>query len=88
MGDAVYSPTKIPLSFKVKTFSCGYWHSLVVSTEGIPYSCGDNKKGALGLGHIDAVEKFTKIPDLEEIEQVSAGCGFSFFINSSGDLFS
>ncbi|CAI2372376.1 unnamed protein product [Moneuplotes crassus] len=87
-GDIVYKPTKIPLSFKVKAFSGGYWHSLVVSTEGQVYSVGDNKKGALGLGHTSNVDEFTEVPDLENIVQVSAGSGFSFFLDNEGKLFS
>ena len=59
-----------------------------MSTEGKTYGVGDNKKGNLGLGHTENVEQFTEIPDLDAIEQVSAGYGFSFFINSEGLLFS
>jgi len=86
--DVVSFPTQIPLKFKVKEFSCGYWHSLVVSTSLEAYSCGDNKRGALGLGDFQSAAEFTKIPELKDIEKVSAGSGFSLFVNSDGSLFS
>ena len=87
-GDVVYLPTKIPIKFKVKDFSSGYWHSIILSESSEVYTWGDNKKGALGLGHFDSITEFTKIPDFNNITKVKAGCGYSLFINSDGNLFS
>ena len=86
--DIVPFPTKIPVKFKVKDFSCGYWHSIILSQNSEVYTCGDNKKGALGLGHFESTSEFTKISDFKDISKVKAGWGYSLFINSDGNLFS
>jgi alpha-tubulin suppressor-like RCC1 family protein len=87
-NDIIFVPTKIPLKVKVQTFACGYWHSVIVSTEGVAYAVGDNKKGAWGLGHNENTSEFTKIPDFEDVSKVAAGCSFTLFVNSEGNLFS
>lgn len=87
-GDMTFSPVEIPIKFKVSTFACGYWHTLLVTVDKEVYSVGDNKKGALGLGDTQNASTFTKIPDLHNIEKVAAGSGFSLFIDSDGSLLS
>ena len=87
-NDMITTPVVIPLKIKVKSFACGYWHSLLIWNSGFVYSWGDNKKGALGLAHTDNVSEFTKISDFENVEKVAAGSGFSLFVNTDGNLFS
>ncbi len=60
--------------------SCGVWHSMALSSKGEVFTCGQNKKGELGLGH-DAAS-FEKVPSLSGVKTISAGKSVSAFVLS------
>ncbi|KAF0984145.1 hypothetical protein FDP41_007322 [Naegleria fowleri] len=39
----------------IQQISCGYHHSMILTTEGKVFACGANVAGALGLGHYSAI---------------------------------
>ena len=63
-GDVIFSPQTIPMGVmaeKVKSISCSEHHTLVASTLGAVYSCGDGSDGQLGHGVMKSVLRLTLI---------------------------
>lgn len=70
-------------------------HSVVLTTEGIVYSCGINEKGTVpvrGLKPEESTDKFTEIafsPEIEKlgkIVQITAGASFSAALTENGSV--
>ena len=70
----------------IASVSCGLWHSLALSTEGVVFSSGESKKGALGRPASSA-KGFEPVPNLKAAK-VKAGNNVSFFLAENGKLFS
>ena len=70
------------------TCACGYGHTITVSDDGTAYSFGNNKYGALGLGHNKDVSIPTPIPNLPQINQVSCGDYFTVCVDHEGFIWS
>ncbi|CAH8463597.1 unnamed protein product [Heterobilharzia americana] len=45
----------------VKKIVCGQDHSMLLSSDGVVYSCGLGSDGQTGLGHYDPVDRFTPV---------------------------
>ena len=56
-----------------------------MDSEGSLYGSGHNKYGSLGLKHFNNVSTFTKA-EIEGIEEVAAGDGFSIALSNKGEL--
>jgi regulator of chromosome condensation len=65
---------------KIKAVACAPYHTLILTTFGSVFSCGDGSDGQLGHGSLEAhhdfrrIDSFTlNIKDSIDIEQISAG---------------
>lgn len=68
--------------------ACGLHHSLLLSQNGTVYTCGKNDHLQCGKNKKKKVISiFTKIRDLENIQQISCGNYYSLCVNSSGEGF-
>lgn len=73
---------------KVTQISCGYNHTGYVTDEGHVYVCGSKSRGKLGLGpYITDKSVPSKIPQFEDVSQISCGGDFTAFITKSGKLY-
>ena len=74
----------------ISKVSLGASYSLFQDNNGEIYSCGDNSKGELALGHINSPQITpTKIPNLPtNIVQFICGLQHSLFLDSEGKVFS
>lgn len=59
-------PTKLPFEHGlISNVICSNASTIMITTEGDCFCCGDNKYGQLGLGHTNDVNVPTKIKDLK-----------------------
>ena len=68
--------------------ACGLYHTITLSDDGITYSFGKNKVGALGLGHNKNVSLPTPIPNLSRINMISCGGCFTVCVDYEGLVWS
>ena len=73
--------------------ACGYEHTITLSDDGTVHSFGrndygENKKGALGLGHNNDVSLPTPIPNLPKINMISCGGRFTVCVDYDGFIWS
>jgi len=68
--------------------SCGWYHSLVLDSEGRVFSFGDNEKGQLGLGDNENKNNPQVIPNVQNITQISCRGYHSLVLDSEGRVFS
>nr|CAH8832758.1 unnamed protein product [Trichobilharzia regenti] len=67
----VITRISIPPQIKsIKQIVCGQDHSLLLSSDGVVYSCGLGSDGQTGLGHYDTVDRFTAVKGELENERV------------------
>jgi alpha-tubulin suppressor-like RCC1 family protein len=78
-------PSKIPGLSNIVRISAGDEHSLFVDKDGIPYSCGYNYYGQLGLGTNLDQKNIKQVP-LGGIVAVSGGAMHSLFLQSDGSV--
>ena len=72
-------------SLSFRTISCGYNHTLAISSGGYLYACGNNDNGQLGMtgGHRSL---FTQIGTDSDWDLISAGYYYSFARKTDGTL--
>jgi hypothetical protein len=69
---------------------CGYYHTLLLSSNGLVFGFGRNDYGQLGLGHVQPrVHLCTPISSLRDksVTRVSAGCYHSIVVTSNSMLY-
>jgi alpha-tubulin suppressor-like RCC1 family protein len=66
---------------------CGATDTAVILENGDVYVAGANKQGQLGLGHTNAVETLTQIPNLPPIANMALGPSNGCAITTEGDLY-
>ncbi|CDW75988.1 UNKNOWN [Stylonychia lemnae] len=83
-GDNSASPVEIKLTQKIIQVSCGQYHSLLLTHDGLCLSAGQNKSGELGREGSDASFDFIdcKLP----LRSVEAGFSVSFYITIENQL--
>ena len=69
-------------------FSCGYYHSLFLDSEGNVFSVGSNAHGSLGLNHGNNQNVLSQIQDIPLIKLVSCSSESSYLIDYDGNLWS
>jgi len=76
----------MPLKAKIKQVVCGQYFTVLLSFEGEVFSCGENDKGQLGLGHTQR----QMIPILmmkdEQVTDLFCGNDHCFLFKMNGDL--
>eukprot|EP01041_Mallomonas_annulata_P001258 gene1258-2435_t len=79
-----------PESEAISQVCCGYYHTLLLSQNGVVYGFGRNDYGQLGLGHtqprIYGCHAITALRD-KNVTAISAGCYHSIAITSNGMLY-
>ena len=73
---------KITAFVKVKSMAVGYFHSLIVKSDGTLWTCGYNNHGQLGDGTITDRSKPVKVMD--SVQSIAAG-GFCSLILKNGN---
>jgi secretion-regulating guanine nucleotide exchange factor len=73
--------TEIPTPIQIDG---GANHTLILSSTGEVYGCGDNSKGQLGLSE-PSYSRFQKL-EMNQIRYLSCGWDSSFVVNQQGDL--
>ena len=68
--------------------SCGGYHTITLSNDGIVHSFGRNDYGVLGLGHKRDVLFPTPIPNLPQINMISCGANFTVCVDHEGFIWS
>lgn len=84
-------PEKLDLNLEegehVVDVATGWAHTVALTQKGNVYLWGDNRLGQLGLG-----EEFwlppSRHPKLKDIQSVACGSQFTYFIDSSGKIYS
>lgn len=83
-------PTKVPDLQGIASVHCGEEHTIFLLQDGTVYACGNGEYGRLGDGYIDDGEHFvarpTRVPDLQNIVQVSCGALHTAFLLQDGTV--
>lgn len=84
-------PLYLPVGVTIKQIVANFSHTLLLTSEGKLYGCGDNKAGQLGLGNLPNTMYFTEIP-LQlpvgvTINQIAAGKTHTLILTSEGRLY-
>ncbi|KAL0228990.1 hypothetical protein GEMRC1_013610 [Eukaryota sp. GEM-RC1] len=79
-------PYSFTLPFRIKQVSAGYYHSLVLSTNGDVYTSGRNDNGR--LGDDPPTRNIHKKIEMSNIAQVHGGYHSSYVVSISGSVFS
>jgi len=80
----------------VKQLSCGFYHLIILDSEGDLWGYGDNENGELGLGHTNSVKGLVRIPfpcplndvpnSLETTRVIKRlACGLSTYVVTSSE---
>jgi len=72
---------------KVKTVSCGGYHSLAITNDGKIYGTGQNDCGQLGTGDNNNKNNWTYIQTISNLVNISAGFNYSILIRENGEIF-
>jgi len=70
--------------YKVAAVSVGNTHSMIITTEGSLYGCGENDRGQLGDGTTE--ERRLPVKLMDDVESVSAGSLRSSAVKTDGSL--
>ena len=66
---------------------CGNENTLFLKKDGTVYTCGTYSRGTQGLGQLSSIVKTpTRIPDLENIVQISCGFGHNAALDADGHV--
>lgn len=91
LGNAINIDQSLPILNpyinKIKQLVCSLGFTLMLTTEGKVYGCGDDKYKQLGLGPSNTVYKLTEIPNLPIIIQIAAGVHHTAFLSMTGDVY-
>jgi RCC1 and BTB domain-containing protein len=71
----------------IVSISCGQFHTVACTSQGIVYACGKNDYGQLGLDGTPSLKFFTKIPmpsDLDNVAQVCCGYYHTLVLSTNG----
>jgi len=68
--------------------ACGRHHVLALDANGSVHAMGDNRHGALGLGHRDVVAGLHRVPGLARVTSVACGRNFSLCATQDGAVYS
>ena len=82
-----FNPQRIEDIPPVLSVSCGYEHTLIITTDSNLWSCGDNSYGQLCLGNQESQLK-TQQTSFSNISKISTGSHHSLFQNEKGEIFS
>ncbi|AOA60546.1 Elongator complex interacting protein [Komagataella phaffii CBS 7435] len=76
------------LNWEPSKIACGGNHTLVLSTDGYIYGCGDNSKGQCGIDDVPVVPNLTAVPKVggSDWTDVAAGWQFSLLLNENREL--
>ena len=66
--------------------TCGAYHTIILSDDGVVYCSGDNERRQLGLKDYKIVVLPTPIPNLPKIQQISCGYFFTACVDYEGFL--
>jgi uncharacterized protein YjbI with pentapeptide repeats/alpha-tubulin suppressor-like RCC1 family protein len=91
-GTPLTNPQLLTDMSNVIFISSSYNRSIALLNDGTAYTCGYNVNGELGLGHTNAVNKFTKMPNASgftntNIVLVAAGDGYGLFLKTDGTVY-
>ncbi|WP_182298980.1 RCC1 domain-containing protein [Cohnella cholangitidis] len=64
----------------------GYYHSLVLVTDGTVYGWGQNTEGQLGIGTISGKNVPVKVKNLDRVKSIATGIRSSYAIKEDGTL--
>ena len=97
MNNPTIIPTLYPSMNNVKSVSFGNSYSgpfvVILKNDGIVYACGNNTEGELGNGTFTSTNTPVQVLGvdgigfLSNIKEVSAGAGFSLFLDNSGNVY-
>jgi len=93
------SPSYIPqtgvfaasANIKIASAICGYYHLILVDTNGAVYASGRNSEGQLGLGNLEGRNRFAQIKNGFSSNKIKGGCAgdaFTLAYDEEGTLFS
>ena len=77
----------------IKTISCGFYHTAVLTNLGSLYTTGRNASGQLGINSNNDTNIFTLCTNVDDIQQnnsiiaISCGAFYSLLLTSSGSLY-
>lgn len=80
-------PVKIWGKTKVIQVSCGFKHTVAVTSDNKIWVVGDNSRGQLGLGDRNSRTTPTFIPNFDNVRQVSCGTYSTGFVTLDGALY-
>ena len=72
----------------IKQISCGAFHTLLLSTDGLVFGWGDNKYGQIGCGQNDTNELITQLKGLPKIKSIHCSMNMSFAVTDNGFVYS
>lgn len=74
---------------KIKQVSCGLSHTLLLTSAGIVFGCGQNNTGQLGLGHKRSVRTPAEVSDISHIPmgKIAAGSFSASVSSDTGELY-
>ena len=76
------TPSRIPHAPpNIAQFVCGFYHSLLLDSEGTVFSVGENAEGQLGLGHDTNQNELNTIPNIPPIKTISCMCEFKLLFD-------
>lgn len=80
-------------NLKSISISCGYEHTLVLTTNKNVFSFGENENGQLGIGSFNDQMSPTQIIDsssnnINNVQSISSGFSYSLILNENGTVYS
>eukprot|EP01080_Neovahlkampfia_damariscottae_P006174 gene6174-10181_t len=79
----VSTPTKVPISNKIKEISAGGFHSILLDQSGNLLVAGYNAQGQLGSGDVYSRNLFIQLVSIGNVSSISAGAASSAVIMNS-----
>ena len=75
---------------EITSLSCGQYHTLISTTDGVAYVCGKNDYGQLGYESTDSIKTFSKLlgsPEMDSVMQVCCGYYHTLILCHNGLVF-
>lgn len=79
-------PIQVPGISDAKAISVGYWHTVILKTNGTVWSSGLNENGVLGIGNVTSKTSYVQATGINQVSAIATGAYHTVMLKSDGTV--